>query len=682
MSTTGQPASLFQSYPLGEPQPDSVFYHGLEYAGPAVREDRWDPEWGRPLEGDLYFRIVFLRQQPHEASLDIQDSRVAVCVPGRRPSRGRGQVGKELAAIRETQALYLTRRDPETALIRGYLERQLEDAEGRLVMEEAARYTSGSIESPTVFSQDIDWYFAGPEPSDWIQRLASALLSWSYPSVPVEPSLFPRPLTPVDVTRIYEAIFPSTVEGRSALGEFGPGLGLSKPDAPLTFDPGESQVFQEIRARLEVSRGQLSSADIHPLLAHALGLTRPLANLYLLAFTYYGQPETELRLAPDHGLTFRDGRPVRGRSLTRGFIPLLPWRDDYFDRKFVSLNLPGEEVSWNDALQYASLLCQGLTELDEGSPDVSTQERELLDSLGELVAEVKGATGVLESLTRAILTPNAEELRSGLRRLSEVGEAGNFQEVHERAIAAYPGPIQLVHELDQLRQLNDLGGSVEEIIEMKDYLDGGNVVEGYPQLVVDRTALLEEMSLPVLLATSRGWSVVRGHVRDYQARYRRAYVAHHGEYQGQVSSLLVPLEDCRRKLHALTLLNSIGELGQPVGPELVQRYMDLEPRIRVCDVDPTNLLLGVSPRCETCQVVLGERPPTQELELFLRGLNSGLGEQNGRLSRVLVERILRDQADQHLENFLKIVQASDLSALSNTLNYELAQFIQQFLRAQ
>ena len=48
-----------------------------------------------------------------------------------------------------------------------------------------------------------------------------------------------------------------------------------------------------------------------------------------------------------------------------------------------------------------------------------------------------------------------------------------------------------------------------------------------------------------------------------------------------------------------------------------------------------------------------------------------------RLSRILVERILNQKVDQRLEDFLKIVQASDLSSLSSILNYELVVFIRE-----
>ena len=681
MSTPVEPGRLLHLYPLSEPQPFAVPYGGLQYMGEVVLSERWDPEWGRTLGGDLYFRIVLLRNRRHFPSSDIQDSRIAVCIPGRRPSRGRAQVGRELTALRETQALYLTRRDPDTTFLRNYLERQREELESQLASEEAALYAGGHIESPSVVSEDMGEYFAGPDPALWFQRLARGLLSWAYPALPLDPSLLPGPLTPDDVPKIYEAIFASDTQGRAAMEEFGPGLGLSDPHAPSAFSPGECKVFGQILAELDSGRGELIWKDIHLLLAHATGLTQSLATLYLFAFVYYGQPETELVLTSGHSLAFRDSRPVRGSRLTREFIPFLPWHLDLFAQDIVGLRLLRPEVSWNDALQYTSLLCQGLTEVEEGYPDVSTQEQALLDSLRQLAEDTRHAHEVLESLSRTIPSPNKGALLSAIQLLSEVCEGGDYPRVYELARRDYVSPEELIQEIALLRRMVYFEESQGEIVGMKDYLDGAVVQAGYEELSFNRTALLEELSLPVILASDdQGWPTVRARVRDYQARYSRAYADHHSDYQREVLRLREFLEDAGLKFHALTLLNSIAELGEPVGPELEQLYEGLDHGIWRCDVNPGDIPLQINPRCPNCLMALGEEPPTEVLRLFLRDLERALGEQNRRLSLLLVERILQDGIDQRLENFLKIVRSSDLSALSNTLNPELVAFISHLLR--
>ena len=680
MTTPLGAALLLRSCPLEEPQPFSVSYGGLEYTGEAVLLDHWDPVWGRALEGDVYFRIVLLWHRRQVPSSDVQDSRIAVCIPSRGPARGGGQVGRELTALRETQVLYRTGKDPSSVPIQRYLRGQQEDLEGQLLGEEAARYAGGHIESPTNFSGGLCDIFAGPEPGIWIQRISDALLSWAYPDLAINSSLIPRSLSPGEVSRVYDAIFASTLEGKAPLGEFGPALGLSTPREPLTFEPSGCRAFGDIRAELEASQDGLAWNDVQRILAHAWGLTRPLATLYLLAFVYYGRPETELGMSSHHQLKFRDHRPVRGSRLTREFLPLLPWQDDLFEEKIVRLRLLGDEVTWNDALQYTSLLCQGLNEQEEGDQEISSQERELLEALHELSRDVARGEDVLEKLSVVVPNPHKEEQRSSLLRLSSTCDGNNFREVYRLARDAYDNPQDVLQGLTLVKRLLYLGGSLEDILSVKAYMDGASIQEGQRQLSFDRSALLEEMSVQVFLAGDQAWPTMREHFRQFQVRYSRAYADYHTHYQREASHHSASLEGSRQKLHALALLNSIPELGEPLGSDLVQRCLDLEQSIKLCDIDSSELPLERSPTCEGCILALGEADSGQELEIFLRDLDRALEEQNRRLSRTLVERILQDKVDRQLEGLLKIVQASDLSALSNTLNHELALFIQQILR--
>ncbi len=686
MSTSQETARLWHLYPLGEPQPFNVAYNGVVFRGEVVRSNGWDALWGRPLWGDTYFRIVLLSDRGHVLAKEVQDSRIAVCVPARGPSKGRGQVSRELRAIRESQAMYLAQRDQESASIRSYLERQREELEGRLTSQEASRYVSGHIVPPTVLSESAASFFTGPDPASWFQRLASALLAWAYPAIPLEASALPRPVEPEDLPRIYDGIMAATAEGRIALGEFGPGLGLSRPETRHEFDPEGCQVFQVIRSELDGHQGELVWGEIRSLLAHATGLTGPLADLFILAFVHHGRPATELRLASGHGLTFRDGRPVWGTRLTWEFLSLLSWQgdsrsgNDTWGDVFLGLRLHRRDVSWNEALQYASLLCQGLTEVGEGEEEVSKQEHELLDALHELAADVGQARELLKALGGAVPSNEVNQPDTTLQRLLEPCKGRDFLEVYQAVQRAYANPQELLQGLDLLRRMLYLGESLEDIVSTREYLDGSEVASGYEQLSVDRVALLEEMSLSALLDAGHHWPAVRERVRGFQVRYRRAYVEHHASYQLQSARLWASLEDARQKLHALSLLNSLDELGQPVGTDLGQRYISYEQDVRVCEVNTRDLSLGLSPKCGRCQVALGEMPDAQELEAFLRDVDRALGEQNRRLSRVLVDRVLHQRVDQRLEDFLKIVSASDLSALSDVLNQDLTVFIRQLLR--
>ena len=67
--------------------------------------------------------------------------------------------------------------------------------------------------------------------------------------------------------------------------------------------------------------------------------------------------------------------------------------------------------------------------------------------------------------------------------------------------------------------------------------------------------------------------------------------------------------------------------------------------------------------------------PVEQLARLMAALEMDLGAKNRQLSTLLVERILQGRQDERLDDLLKIVQASDLSALSNTITAELVGFI-------
>jgi hypothetical protein len=127
------------------------------------------------------------------------------------------------------------------------------------------------------------------------------------------------------------------------------------------------------------------------------------------------------------------------------------------------------------------------------------------------------------------------------------------------------------------------------------------------------------------------------------------------------------------------LLNTIPELGLPAGEGLSESLDVLDVAFASCTVTAHDLDLSETPACRFCGLRLDQTLPVETLAGVLAIIDARLGEKNRQLSNLLVERILHGQLDQRLEDFLKIVQASDLSALSNTISAELVDFIRRIL---
>ena len=58
---------------------------------------------------------------------------------------------------------------------------------------------------------------------------------------------------------------------------------------------------------------------------------------------------------------------------------------------------------------------------------------------------------------------------------------------------------------------------------------------------------------------------------------------------------------------------------------------------------------------------------------------SSPGGKTQELSRLLVEKVIAGRTDEHWLEFLQIIQASELSSLSNTLDNDFVTFIKQVL---
>ena len=70
---------------------------------------------------------------------------------------------------------------------------------------------------------------------------------------------------------------------------------------------------------------------------------------------------------------------------------------------------------------------------------------------------------------------------------------------------------------------------------------------------------------------------------------------------------------------------------------------------------------------------------TGGLARLVSEIDAALGEKNRMLSNLLVGKISRGQVGRRLEDFLKIVHASELSALSNAISEELIFFVPRVL---
>ncbi len=142
------------------------------------------------------------------------------------------------------------------------------------------------------------------------------------------------------------------------------------------------------------------------------------------------------------------------------------------------------------------------------------------------------------------------------------------------------------------------------------------------------------------------------------------------------------LEKASLLITGLELLNTLPELSPAVGGFWRQRLNSLEVSLSSCEITARKLAESLiqRPSCPECGLSLTNAPRPEELQELVRGIQFDLAAQTRRLSNLLVRRLVDGTQNQQLDDLLRIAEASDLTALSNTLNPELVEFIGQALR--
>lgn len=131
---------------------------------------------------------------------------------------------------------------------------------------------------------------------------------------------------------------------------------------------------------------------------------------------------------------------------------------------------------------------------------------------------------------------------------------------------------------------------------------------------------------------------------------------------------------------ALRKLNTLTELGPPVGAGALVAFNELVAETAGCP-----LIMGVEEElasravCPACGLRLDEEPPVERVEEILHRIERAIQRQMARLSSAAVQQVLQRSGDARIEQFLKVVQAAQISSLADILDDELVGYLRRFL---
>ncbi len=265
-------------------------------------------------------------------------------------------------------------------------------------------------------------------------------------------------------------------------------------------------------------------------------------------------------------------------------------------------------------------------------------------------------------------------------RVSDLCVSDGPQEIAAAAYQFYPHTPALAEDVYLLRALVEMPAEAVEVLALQSALASAELPLGEADLTVDRAIAAEQLRFAGIIPEPQRLNAARTALQHFQDRYRRAYLAHHHGYWRTAGALHARLQENARKARALARLNSLTELGPPIGAAALDAYAQLLQDTSVCQLDATlDDELRYEPACPACGLRLVAEPPEDEVLDANSRLESAIHRQLARLSGAAVGQLLQRSGDARIERFLKVVQAAQISSLVDILDDDLIGYLRRFL---
>jgi hypothetical protein len=278
-------------------------------------------------------------------------------------------------------------------------------------------------------------------------------------------------------------------------------------------------------------------------------------------------------------------------------------------------------------------------------------------------------------------------LRHALGRVPRVSEdtpgANAIERLHKITADAppdtvAPSPGTLAEDVAFLRSLTEQPHAALQLAAIRTYLDGAHPGADNADLAADHAFTREQLSFLTLLEQPHQLDSLRATFEMFRAGYIDAYVKYHDAYWKDAARLRAALDELALAAQALARLNTLRALGPPLGEADLAAYERLACQPSACSGRDLAAALREHPACLECNRTLEDSPPNEDVAQVLRGLHAAVGRQQARLASEAVRRILA-RGGERLEQFLQVVQASDLAGLAQVLDDDLLAFLQELL---
>jgi hypothetical protein len=322
----------------------------------------------------------------------------------------------------------------------------------------------------------------------------------------------------------------------------------------------------------------------------------------------------------------------------------------YLHALAVALAAPADAAAGAGLAELLPALCQALAVAREKAP-----------RFPDLLADMPRIAGALESLAS----------------LSEATTTATFAEAASRLCSS---PSDLAEDIYLCRALTENPNEARKAARMRRFLMEAVVPDSEPELAIDRTLALEELSFATLVAEPHRWAAMRAAFERFRHRYQSVYLKHHHRYWEASLTLHAQLMDLVSHVQALRRLNTLRELGLPLGEEALAEYEQLPQSIGACLLSASlEHEPGQAARCAACGISMNDEPPWEDVQRMRRRLERAINQQLQRLSSKAVSQILAVSGEARVDQFVQLVQASQARSLADVLDDELLGFLRRLL---
>ncbi len=654
------------------------------YGGEVITAQKWESQFGEEVRDPAaHFRIVYLTEECEVPEKDIEDIRVAVCLPSALSDETRENLA-ELVACDEFLKGYSDQTHPTAGEDRDRAKSRRQDAIGRILKNHIDEFRRGQIATAKGYGILADEVFktAAVSRGGREAELASRVLEKAYDEPLFVAKDFKKDFNDADARKVYHGLFAPqnvrTIANNSARDNFGPALGLVKKNNPAAFAPEGGPVgwiTEKLKQVDDIGLGDLVKDLCRP----PYGLTEPMVILCALAAVRAGIGDgrgcvIKLREGTDFTLT-SGRRPVRG-ELTDHDIPHVEWSNK-LEKALLGARLQiSVRLGWNVVLEYARVLDPELK--TTSTPDEeSARNEELRRILKNLGRQLENMHGDLKALADVLNANVPQPLTELLARLASIAATEHFQEFHAVATQSYPKVDAFQFAVGTFRRAVQLAEKYPAVQQMKSYLDNAADL-GDGDLKVTATSIGGQLVFDSLLTNPDKIAALVQQFDQFKDKYVLAYRKYHQNYHQAIAALKSELEPYSRKIVAIKRLNQL-ELGAPLGASLDSDFRRLVDGMNPCP-DKDHAKIDQRPICPTCRLQGGQKAPDEQAVALKSGLDAAVTELLGRVAQGAVRKILESSSDSSIKTLLDVIVATQVDRVPDVLIPEVIERIKELLR--